>query len=388
MKLSSKVIFTLISAAAISLGVVAQVQSAGGVRKRTEADRKKKNTAGAEVSDRMQSFFENKETHDADLAYMREIYRQLDLTVPKNTPLYFPEDIIDGQENLFRLVLRLVVEGKVPAYEYLDGREVFSDQYKIKVGEMLDRFDIYYTKGAGSTDKNPKFEIAEADVPSSQVLNYYIIEKWEFDKRSNRMQTRVEAICPVLNKIGDFGGETRYPMFWVKFDAIRPWLAQQYIFLTDDNNMPQYSLDDYFNLGMYDGKIYKYKNLRNLSMMQMHPDEDELKAAQDSIDARLRSFGKDLWVPTREEFLAQQEAKAAREAAIAAGDTIPAATTTVEELQESEANSTKSVRSSKRSSAKKRSEAKPKKQKKTKQAKVSSSNGNAGATKSVRRRKK
>ena len=386
MNLTRKIVLASAAALIATLTVVAQVESAGGVRKRSENDRKKKAESGPVITDRMQSFFENKEPHDADLAYMREIYRQIDLTNEANTPLYYPEDVTDGQENLFRLILRLVVEGRIPAYEYLDGREVFSDQYKVKVGDMLDRFDIYYTKGNGSTEKNPKYEIAEADVPTAQVLNYYIIEKWEFDRRSNSMKTRVEAICPVLNKIGDFGGETRYPMFWVKFDALRPWLAQQYIFLTDDNNLPQYSLDDYFNLGMYKGDIYKTKNLRNLSMVQMFPDDDDRKAAQDSIDRRLRSFGKNLWVPTREEYLAQREAEEARAAALAAGDTIPEHKTEVAEGDASESK-TSSVRKNKRA---KKSSSNNKKPKQPKQAKVkqSSSSSNSGAVKSVRRRKR
>ncbi len=383
MNLSRKITLSALAVLFAGIALVAQVQNAGGVRKRGEEDRRKKAEAsGPVISDRMQSFFENKEPHDADLAYVRQIYRSLDLSKEKNTPLYFPEDVIDGQENLFRIIMRLVVEGKIPAYEYLDGREIFSDQYKIKVGDMLDRFEIYYTQ-TGGNGKNPRYEIAEADVPTNQVLNYYIIEKWEFDRRSNRMKTRVEAICPVLNKYGDFGETNRYPMFWVKFDALRPWLAQEYIFLSDDNNLPQYSLDDFFNMGMYDGEIYKTQNLRNLSMMQMYPDEDDLKAARDSIDRRLRSFGKDLWVPDRDEYLAQRAAAEAAAEAAAAGDTIPSATTTVTE-DDDEPKSAKSVRSSKR----KRAKAKSSKPKQPKQPKVKQSSGNSNAAKSVRRRKR
>ena len=381
MNLYRKITLSALAVLFTGIALVAQVQNAGGVRKRGEEDRRKKAEAsGPVISDRMQSFFENKEPHDADLAYMRQIYRNL--SKEKNTPLYFPEDVIDGQENLFRIIMRLVVEGKIPAYEYLDGREIFSDQYKIKVGDMLDRFEIYYTQ-TGGNGKNTRYEIAEADVPTNQVLNYYIIEKWEFDRRSNRMKTRVEAICPVLNKYGDFGETNRYPMFWVKFDALRPWLAQEYIFLSDDNNLPQYSLDDFFNMGMYDGEIYKTQNLRNLSMMQMYPDEDDLKAARDSIDRRLRSFGKDLWVPDRDEYLAQRAAAEAAAEAAAAGDTIPSATTTVTE-DDDEPKSAKSVRSSKR----KRAKAKSSKPKQPKQPKVKQSSGNSNAAKSVRRRKR
>lgn len=378
MKIYRKILL-FAAVAAVAAAGLAQVENAGGVRKRSDRDKKKTENKAGVVTDRMQGFFTSKTPHDADLAYMREIYRQLDLTKPENTPLYYPEDIVDGQKNLFRLILDLVVDGSVPAYEYLDGREVFTDQYKVNVADMLDRFGIYYTAGKGSTERNPKYVIEEADVPTGQVLNYYILEKWEFDRRSNRMKTRVEAICPVLNRSSDFGGDARYPMFWVKYDQLRPHLASQYIFLSDDNNLPQYSIDDYFNLGMYDGEIYKTRNLRNLSMMQMYPDPDDLARAQDSIDNRLRNYGKDMWVPTREEYLAQKEREEAIAAAIAAGDTIPDRTV----VQEKSVTETKKAKS--RKSTRKRTNRKPK----VSSGGGSSGNGpNSNATKSVRRRKK
>lgn len=370
-KILPTVVMTIIFSAAL-----AQVESGGVVRRRSESERNKKENAQPGVSDRMTGFYETKEAHEADLEYMRQIYRLLDLEKPENSPLYFPEDVIDGQENLFRLMFRLVTEGKVPAYEYLDGREVFTDKYKVNVGEMLDRFDIYYTPGPGSTEKNPVYAIEEADVPTGQVNSYYIIEKWEYDRRSNTMKTRVEAICPVLTRMGDFGGEARYPMFWVKFDALRPYLAQQYIFLDNDNNLARYSLDDYFNLGMYNGEIYKTQNLRNLSMVQMFPDEDDLKRAQDSIDNRLRNYGKEVWVPTREEYLAQKAAEEEKARLAAEGDTITDRTVLI-------ADNGSSQKETKRAT-KKRGSTKSK----VKQPKQQSSSSNSGASKSVRRRKK
>lgn len=383
---------------AFAASSMAQVESAGGVRRRSAKD-KKTEQSGAKVTERMQSFFEATEPSEADLSYMREIYRQIDLSKDANAPLYFPEDIIDGQENLFRIMLRLVVDGQVPAYEYLDGREVFTDKYQINVPEMLERFGIYYNASG------KKITIEEADVPTTQVLNYYVIEKWEFDKRSNRMKARVVAICPVLNRYGDYGGEAKYPMFWVKYDQLRPYLASQYVFTSDDNNLPQYSLDDYFNMGMYQGDIYKTKNLRNLSMAQMYPDPDEMKAAQDSIDKRLRTYGSNLWMPTREEYLAMLEAQeeaeaAAEEAAEAAeqaedGDLVPGnradadtETTVTLPPAKTKAASARANRTSKKSS----SATKKKKKKASKPKYTSGSYGsdgvNANAEKSVRRRKK
>ena len=388
-----KKILPIAALAATVLSLAAQ-DNTGVVRRNGASKRgqKQEETAGPKITDRMQGFFDGAKTHDADLAYVREIYRQLDLkNVPENTPLYFPEDIVDGQQNLFRIILGLVIDGKIPAYEYLDGREVFTDQYQVKVGEMLDRFDIYYQK-QGDGDR-AVYTIEEADVPTGQVLKYYIIEKWEFDRRTNRMKTFVEAICPVLTRGGDFGGDANYPMFWVKFDQLRPYLAQQYVFLTDDNNLPQYSLDDYFNLGMYKGEIYKTKNLRNLSMAQMFPDEDDRQRAQDSIDTRLREFGKNLWVPTRDEYLAmkeaEEEAAAARELAVANGDSIPERTTvTADDGDKPTAKTRASKRAGRKKSASSSSSKKKPSTPKVSQPKSGSNAANSSAEKSVRRRKR
>lgn len=312
MKRITKYALALGLAAFMAIPAFAQSQqssSSAVMRKRDRTE--KKDGQNPEVTQRMQSFYEQTETAESDLQWMRIIYRQLDLQKEKNAPLYFPEEPTEGQESLFRIILRLLADNQVEAYEYLDGREVFTEQYRIKVKDMLDRFHILYTNAKGSTEKNPKFTIEESDVPANEVLSYYILERWEFDSRSNRTVTKVQAICPVLHRAGDFGGEPiKYPMFWIKLDTLRPYLSQQPIFISDDNNLTNYTYDDYFQMNMYEGEIYKTRNLANKSMMQLYPDPDDLKHAQDSIQKRLESFDDKLWVPSREEVLAQKERQA------------------------------------------------------------------------------
>lgn len=326
---------------------------------------------GTAVTERMASFFEEPQRSDADAQWMKIVYRQLDLENVKNAPLYYPEELIDGQENLFRIIMRLLASGQIRAYEYLDGREIFTDQYRVKVGDMLDRFHILYSPAKGSTEKNPKFTIEESDVPTNEVLSYYLLERWELDKRSNRMRTTIEAICPVLHRSGDFGGEAvKYPMFWVKMDQLRPYLIQQPIFIDDDNNLAQYNYDDFFQLALYEGDIYKTRNLRNRSMMQLYPDPDDLKKAQDSIQNYLENYEKKMWVPSREEIIAAREERER----LAAGDTIAA-------REEPKAASEK--RSSR---ARRATRTKAPKATKVKQAKPKSQPSQS-ATRSVRRRK-
>ncbi|MDE6418380.1 MAG: gliding motility protein GldN, partial [Duncaniella sp.] len=260
----------------------------------------------AAASTRLQNRLQNSGVPESEMQWMRVMYRELDLTKDQNGALYYPDEPVDGQENLFRIILKRMADGQLPAYEYLDGREVFNDQYKVKMGDILDRFYILSTPAKGSTEKNPRYQIEEADIPASEVLSYYIIERWEFDRRTNRMRTVVEAICPVLHRAGDFGGEAvRYPMFWVRYDDLRPFITTQTIFTDDDNNLATATYDDFFNLGLYKGDIYKTRNLRNRSLMQMHPDPEELAHARDSIQGRLDDYEKKLWVPSLDELRAQ-----------------------------------------------------------------------------------
>ena len=368
MKQLKRYFIVAITLLSVGISAVAQDSSSSTIMRRGKIDRNKdKEQQGVQITDRMQQFYEETPMSDADVSWMRVIYRQLDLTNDKNAPLYYPEEPTADQESMFRIIMRLLANNQVAAYEYLDGREVFTDQYRIKVKDMLDRFHILYAEAKGSTEKNPKFTIEESDVPANEVLSYYLLERWVFDSRSNRMKTSVEAICPVLHRAGDFGGEPiKYPMSWIKFDVLRPYLTQQYIFVDDDNNLPKYTYDDFFQLAMYEGDIYKTRNLKNKSMMQLYPDPDDLKRAQDSIQNRLEKFEDKLWVPSREEVIAAREA---REKA-AAGDTTKIEARDEKKVEE-KATSSRSSRGKK-----------PAKVKETKVKKSSSS-----ATRSVRRRK-
>ncbi len=370
-------ILTIFTLAAAAVSVVAQDTSSSSapVRRRTARDRQEKSAAPG-VTERMQGFYsaDNTSLSDADMQWMRVIYREIDLDKDKNAALYFPEEPVDGQENLFRIIMRLLADNRLKAYEYLDGREIFTEKYESKVKDILDRFYIIYTPAKGSTEKNPRFVIDEADVPSNEVLSYYIIEKWTYDTRNNRLRPTVEAICPVLHRAGDFGGDAiRYPMFWIKYSDLRPHLAQQMIFTNDDNNLPSCTYDDFFNLTMYEGDIYKTRNLKNKSMAQLYPDPDDRKRARDSIQTRLDKFEERLWTPTREELQARRDSLAAAEAA-KAGD---------EPAEALEAKDNKPARSARASRTEtKRSKKKPAKIKESQASRSSS------ASRSVRRRKK
>lgn len=391
MKSFSKYLIALVALAGAATAVAQDSSSSSSIVRRRAGDRDRNASRQAPgVTDRMQQFYSKSSANDADLMWMRVIYRDLEMDNPKNAALYYPEDVVDGQENLFRIIMRLLADNAIPAYEYLDGKEIFTDQYRLKVSDMLDRFHVLYSPAKGSTEKNPRFVIEESDVPANEIRSYYILERWEFDAKTNKTRRMVEAICPVLHRADEFGVDAvRYPMFWVKLDAIRPYLAQQYIFIDDDNNLPRYTYDDFFTMAMYDGDIYKTRNLTNRSMMQMFPDPDDRKRAQDSIQNRLESFDKNLWAPSREEVIAAREAREAAEAEAAAkaeGQEIADRDGAPADTQASESRTSRGRRGS--ATTAKKSNTKKAATKKTKVRKPKApKSSSAGAARSVRRRK-
>ncbi len=295
----------VLSFLALTLGLQAQVK---------RIDEKPKQSQNKTLSVRARAFIEGSQQQTSQAQWSRVIYREIDLTKGGNASLYYPEEVMPDQTNLFRLIMDELVAGHLAAYEYLDGRELFTPEFKLDPQAVLDRFHILYEEKRTAMGK-PTFAIDPSDVPCHEVLSYYVIERWVFDQRGSQFFANIEAICPILHREGDFGGEvTKYPMFWVDYTSLRPALTQHLILSDGVNNTLRYTIDDFFALRQYDGEIFKTRNLRNQSLMQQYPNADSLKLAQERIEKELVTFKESLWVPRPESqkqvAVTQEKAKA------------------------------------------------------------------------------
>ncbi|MCP6082616.1 gliding motility protein GldN, partial [Klebsiella pneumoniae] len=88
--------------------------------------------------------------------------------------------------------------------------------------------------------------------PSAQVKSYYIKESAYYDQNTATFHTKVLALCPVMYREDDFGdGATKYPLFWIRYDDLAPYLAKQTIMTSNLNNAATMSLEDYFATNSY-----------------------------------------------------------------------------------------------------------------------------------------
>lgn len=260
----------------------------------------------ATLSDRAKVQYTGQMSAPEDVVWKRDIYRTLDLTQEKNAALYYPVEPLGDRVNMFTLLIRLVADGKVPVYEYRsDGNELFTDDNKYKVNELLDKFYIYYeTKGG-------RYVIADSDIPSGDVLSYFIKESTYYDQRTATTATKVTAICPVLHRSGDFGDEvTKYPMFWLSYDDVSTYFGMTPVMTSSYNNVSNMSLDDYFATHQYDGEIYKTANLQNKLLSDYCKNDTAMKAERARIEGELRGFEDHLWGVERDDSTQVEESKA------------------------------------------------------------------------------
>ena len=244
-------------------------------------------TAQGGMTQRMRIMYPTAVDMPEDVVWRRDIYREVDLNIGENSGLYHPTEPIGKQMNLFTYVFKLALNGYIPVYEYrLDGNEVLDATAKVDMKTVLDNYHIFYEETDG------KLKVDNSDIPSAEVKMYYLKESAYYDQANSSFHIKVLAICPVMIREDDFGGESaKYPLFWVKYSDVEPFLSRQSVMTSDKNNAATMTLDDYFTLNRYKGKIYKTNNMLGKTLAQIAGnDSTKMSAEQKRIEAELDAF--------------------------------------------------------------------------------------------------
>ncbi len=260
-----------------------------GKTEQTEQQRKGPSSA---MSMRAQISFPTALDIPEEVVWRRDIYRELDLTDDANAGLYFPVEPQGKQLNLFTYIFKLAQNGYIPVYEYpTDGSDNFSSEARVQMQTILDNYHIYYEEQDG------KLKVDNSDIPSSEVRKFYLKESAYYDQANSSFHIKVLALCPVMLRDDDFGGEaTQYPLFWVKYSDLEPFLNRQTVMASSLNNAATMSMDDFFTLNSYRGKIYKTNNAQGKTLIQLcDGDVDKMTAEQKRIEDELAAFHKTIF---------------------------------------------------------------------------------------------
>ena len=260
-------------------------------QKQPAQKRQKQNKVSSAMSVRAQISFPTAVDMPEEVVWRRDIYRELDLTKDDNAGLYYPVEPQGKQLNLFTYIFKLAQNGYIPVYEYpTDGSDVFTNDAKVEMKTFLDNYHIFYEEQDG------KLKVDNSDIPSSEVKKFFLKESAYYDQANSSFHIKVLALCPVMLREDDFGGEaTQYPLFWVKYSDLEPFLNRQTIMPSSLNNAATMSMDDFFTLNMYRGQIYKTNNAQGKTLAQYCPDEASMTAEQKRIEKELADFRKNIF---------------------------------------------------------------------------------------------
>ena len=279
-------ILTILLAVCLANTAMAQPKS-----QRNQQQQQTQKSNANNITTRARIAFPTQPAMSEDVVWRRDIYREINLEDDANAGLYFPVEPVGTQMNLFTYLFKLMMTGNIKAYEYrLDGNESFEDSAKVKPLNFLDNYHIYYERNNG------KVRIDNSDIPSREVKGYYIKESAYYDQGTSTFHRKVIALCPIMLREDDFGdGATKYPLFWVKYDDVAPFLSKQTIMTSDINNAATMSVEDFFTLNRYKGKIYKTTNMLGRTLAQYCPDDSSMAREQMRIEKELLDFEKNIF---------------------------------------------------------------------------------------------
>lgn len=281
--------FLFLSTMMLMMGVAVAQPPQRRAEQQAQQQAQQRNASSA-MSMRAQISFPTAVEMPEEVVWRRDIYREISLEDDANGGLYHPVEPQGRQLNLFTYIFKLALNGYIPVYEYpTDGSDVFSDATKVDMKTILDNYHIFYE------EKDGRIKVDNSDIPSAMVKKYYLKECAYYDQANSSLHVKVQALCPIM--MDEFGGEaTQYPLFWVKYSELEPFLNRQTVMASSMNNAATVSMDDFFTLNMYRGKIYKTNNAQSKTLLQLcDGDETKVAAEQKRIETELEGFKKTIF---------------------------------------------------------------------------------------------
>lgn len=258
-----------------------------------------------------------------DVIWSRIVYRVIDLRYKQNYQLYFPTKSDDPHyRNLLKVIADAIVSGNLPIYEK-DGETIkpknFAETTPMAKAEIPMAYFVEDPMQDYSNDES-HYDIATSsdmlihydsinnvmevngyafEALARNQIKYLIQEIVFFNKHTSRLHTKIMAIAPLNSDLIRTEDNVMSAMreaitFWIPFDALRPFLAMQYI-IPSQNETRRVTFDEFFQKRMYTSYIVGEGNMYNRYIPDYNTEEKDMKKEQERIANELLTFEQDLW---------------------------------------------------------------------------------------------
>jgi len=228
---------------------------------------------------------------EADVAYKKRIWREIDLRDKINLPLYYPTNYESSETriSLFQVLKRYALSGQIITFN--------DEQFLIplQISDVKTKFSKCDSIEESSFDENGNEIITKVWNCDSlsilrNILKYRLKEDWFFDKQRSVLDVRILGIQANLY-VED--KETYKDLFWVYYPACRPFFAKHEVF-NPRNPSENRTFEDIFWKRMFNSTIVKEENVYDRMLLEYLKGIDNLLEAE-RIKNDLFRWEHDLW---------------------------------------------------------------------------------------------
>ncbi len=227
---------------------------------------------------------------EANLMWMKRVWRVLDLREKINHSFYYPIDSRNGISNLITVIRNGICLDELTAFDPISDEFLyaFRGSEACGIGEWIDTLYL------PDEDGNETPTEVKNDFQTENVLRFRIKEDWFFDHTRSVMEARIIGICPIeemKDENGEYKGERA--LYWLYMPEMRHVLANQET-PSRHNDVERRTYDDLFNKRIFSSYVYQDSNTFGRKITDYKTGLEALLEGR-SIEKKMFDYEQDLW---------------------------------------------------------------------------------------------